>query len=309
MGDEDLPAWVRSGDRLLVIANPVTRRNIRAIIDTLRGAVPEGVTIDVRITRRAGEARDLARRHAPGSRMVVAVGGDGTVADVASEVVAMGIPLAILPGGSTNIIARELGIPTDIHSGTALIRGPHAHKRIDVGRADRRHFVHMAGVGFDSRLFARANSRLKRKIGWLAYLPGAARSLLDRPSFVTVTVDDSEVSARSPLVLVANGRAVAHPKLAIATGISSSDGMFDVFIVTATGLIPLARVLGRLAMRQLDHSPYVTRLRGKRVTIDAEPSLPVEFDGDVDGSTPVELEIIPGALDVVVPLLNARKGR
>lgn len=301
MRANELPVPVRAGDRLLVIANPATRRNIRAIITTLRKAAPEGVTIDVHITRHAGEARELAREHAAGARMVIAVGGDGTVAEVASEVVEAGVPLAILPGGSTNIIARELGIPTDIRAGAALVCGPHRHKRIDVGWSDRRVFIHMAGTGFDSRLFARSSSALKRRIGWLAYLPAAARSLLDRPAFVTVTVDGSELATRSPLVLVANGRSVAHPRMTIASGISKSDGVFDVFVVTATSPFALARVLGRLAMRQLDRSTYVTRLQGREVMIDADPAMPVEFDGDVDGTTPVTLEVMKGALEVVVP--------
>lgn len=302
MGADDLLGPVQPGDRLLVIANPATRRNIRTIIDALRRAVPDGVAIDVRITRHAGEARQLAHEHAAGARMVIAVGGDGTVAEVTSEIAELDVPLAILPGGSTNIIARELGIPTDIEAGTALICGPHQHKRIDIGRSDRRHFVHMAGAGFDSRLFARSNSKLKRRIGWLAYLPAAARSLLDRSAFVTVTVDGTLISARSPLVLVANGRSVAHPKLTIAEGISKSDGVFDVFIVTAVRPVSLARVLGRLATRHIDRSPYVTRLQGKRVTIESEPELPVEFDGDVDGATPITVELMPGALQVVVPV-------
>jgi diacylglycerol kinase (ATP) len=285
-----------------VIANPATRRNIRTIIAELRRVAPDGVTIDVRITKRAGEARELAGEHAPGSRMVIAVGGDGTVAEVASGIIGLGVPLAILPGGSTNIIARELGIPTDIDAGTALICGPHRHNRIDVGRADRRHFLHMAGAGFDSQMFARSSSKLKRRVGWLAYLPAAARTLLDRPALARVTVDGTEVAARSPLVLVANGRSVAHPKLTIAEGISRSDGVFDVFIVTAVRPGPMVRVLGRFATRHIDRSPYVTRLRGRQVTIEAEPALPVQFDGDVDGTTPVSIDMMPGALDVVVPV-------
>jgi diacylglycerol kinase (ATP) len=298
----ELPVPVIAGDRILVIANPATRRNIQTILDTLHRVVPEGVAIDTRVTTRAGEARELARDHAAGARMVIAVGGDGTVAEVASEVVKAGVPLAILPGGSTNIIARELGIPTDIDASTALVCGPHRHQRIDVGRSERRLFVHMAGAGFDSRLFARSNSKLKRKIGWLAYLPAAGRSLLDRPAHVTVTVDGTEVRARSPLVLVANGRSVAHPRMAIASGISKSDGMFDVFVVTATGPVALARVLARLALQQLDQSPYVIRMQGRRITLAADPPLPVEFDGDVDGFTPVTFEMLRGALEVIVPL-------
>ncbi len=295
-----------AGDRVLVVADPATRRDIRRMLGALRAAAPEGVDIDVRLTSRAGEARDLAWRHAQDARVVIAVGGDGTVAEVASALIGQGIPLAILPGGSTNIIARELRIPTQAVDGARLIFGPHRVRRIDAGYSERRVFLHMAGGGFDSRLFARSNSAWKRKIGWLAYLPSAVRTLMDRPVAVRVTVDGTEVHARSPMVLVANGKSVAHPRMKLARGISKADGVLDVFIITATGPVQLARVLGRAASRCLDQSPYVTRMRGVEIEIDAEPRWPVEFDGDVDGMTPVTLRVLPSAIRVVVPEIPAK---
>lgn len=297
---------IGTGDRLLVIANPANRRNIRRVIAALRAAAPEGVNIDVRITSRAGEARELAQRHAPGARLIIAVGGDGTVAEVASAVIDQEIPLAILPGGSTNIIARELRIPVRSQDGAALIFGPHRVRRIDAGFSERRVFLHMAGGGFDSRLFSRSSSAWKRKVGWLAYLPAAARALVDRPAMVRVNVDGTEVQARSPLVLVANGKSIVHPAMKIARGISKADGVLDVFIVTATGPVQLARVLGRAATRNLDQSSYVTRLRGTDVQLDAEPAFPVQFDGDVDGVTPVTFRVLKGAIRVVVPEIPAK---
>lgn len=290
---------------MLVVANPATRRDIRRIIGALREAAPSGVGIDVRITSRAGEARELAMEHAPGASLLIAVGGDGTVAEVAGAAIEHDLPLAILPGGSTNIIARELGIPTSPQAGAKLIFGPNRLKPIDAGSSDRRTFLHMAGAGFDSRFFARTNSRLKRKVGWLAYLPPAGMALFDQPSEVVVKVDDEEIRATSPLVLVANGRSVMQPSIHIAPGISKSDGVFDVFVVTCNRPIEKARVLGRFLTRQLDRSPFVKRLRGKHVELRAEPPLPVQFDGDVDGETPVTFDILEGVLHIVVPAATA----
>lgn len=289
------------GDRLLVVANPATRRDVRKVIASLRAAAPAGVQIDVCITTRPGEARELAERHAPGARMVIAIGGDGTVAEVASAAIRHVIPLGILPGGSTNIIAREMRVPTDSEAGAALLLGPHRVKSIDVGWSDRKIFLHMAGAGFDSRMFARSNSELKRKIGWLAYLPAAIRALFDRSSEVRVIVDGQETHAMSPLVLVANGRSVMHTAMRLALDISKSDGMLDIFLVTANTPIAKAKVIRSFAMRRLDRSPYVIRLRGRHVEITAEPPLPVQFDGDVDGTTPLALDVDQGALKVIVP--------
>lgn len=303
------PTKVKSGDRLLVVANPATRRDIRKTVASLRRAAPPDVVIDVRITTRAGEAEHLARQHAEGARMVIAVGGDGTVAEVATAVVGKDIPLAILPGGSTNIIAREMHVPVNTEVGVALLLGKHRVQRVDVGTSDRRVFLHMAGAGFDSRMFARSNSKLKRRIGWLAYWPAAARTLLERPAHVRVRVDGTEVRAQSPLVLIANGRSVMHPSMTIASGISNSDGLFDVFIVTATTPLAISRVLGRFATRHLENSPHVTRLRGRHIELEADPPLPVQFDGDVSGMTPATFEIMDKALQIVVPVRSSARRR
>jgi YegS/Rv2252/BmrU family lipid kinase len=300
-------AALQAGDRVVVVANPATRRNIRRIIAELRKAAPDGVNIDVRITTRAGEARQLAGVHAPGARLLIAVGGDGTVADVASAAIDHGIPLGILPGGSTNIIAKELRVPSDPVDGAALIFGPHHLKRIDAGSGAGRIFLHMAGAGFDSRFFARSNPALKRKVGWVAYLPAAARTLFDRPTEVCVRVDGAEVRTTSPLVLVANGRSVLHTALKIASGISKSDGVFDVFIVTALSAPEKAKVLSSFIRHSLDQSPYVIRMRGSEVEIAADPPLPVQFDGDVAGTTPLTLRLLPGALRVIVPIVSGNR--
>ncbi len=292
---------LQPGDRLLAIANPATRRDVRKIINTLRHAAPDGVTIETYMTRRAGEARELAERHVDGARLLIAIGGDGTVADIAGAAVEHGVPLAILPGGSTNIIAGELGIPSDPAAGAALIFGKHRLKQLDAGACGDRVFLHMVGAGFDSRFFARSNPALKRKVGWLAYLPAAARTLFDQPFETRVTVDGTEARAISTMVLVANGRSIIHAALRIADGISKSDGMFDVFILTARTGPEKMRVLGRLITRDLDASPYVIRLRGQEVEIETDPPLPVQFDGDVAGETPVRLRMLPGAVRIVVP--------
>lgn len=298
--DHDV-ALVRPGDRLLVIANPATRRDVHRIIVALRRAAPDGVSIDTHITRHPGQARELAEQHGDGARLLVAIGGDGTVGDVAAAAVDHDIPLAIMPGGSTNIIARELGIPSGPEAGAALMFGRNRLARIDAGICGDRVFLHMVGAGFDSRFFARSNQALKRKVGWLAYIPAATRTLFDQPVEARVTVDGDEVRAITTMVLVANGPSVIHPSLQIAEEISTSDGIFDVFIVTARSGVQKAGVFGRMVTRRIDASPHVIRLRGRDIEIETDPPLPVQFDGDVDGETPVRLRMLPGAVRVLVP--------
>ncbi|MGC4190334.1 MAG: diacylglycerol kinase family protein [Thermomicrobiales bacterium] len=290
------------GDRVLIVANPATRREIEPILSMLRKTAPAGVELDIRVTSVAGEARTLAQDHAHGAAMVVAIGGDGTVADVAGSLEEGRIPLAIVAAGSTNIIGRQLGIPTDPARAAALFWGQHDERLIDAGRCNDRVFLHMAGVGFDSELFARTDRRLKRKVGWMAYLPAGASALREKPAHFHIVVDDEELDVVSPLVLVANGSAIIHPMLTIHPDIDLDDGKLDLIVVTATTPTEIARTLGRAATRSLSQSPFIMHRQATTVTVRADRDIPVQVDGDVTETLPATFRIDPRSVRVVVPL-------
>lgn len=287
--------------RVLVVANPATRRAIEPIIVALRTRAPDGVDLDIHITTHAGEARELARSFAPGATMVVAIGGDGTVADVAGSLEGSAIPLAIVAAGSTNIIGRQLAIPTDPEKMAALIWGNHAVQMLDAGVCNDRVFLHMAGVGFDSHLFAHTNPALKQRVGWMAYLPAAAAALRERPAQFTIVVDGESMQFVSPLVLVANGSAIIHPAMRIHPAIDASDGLLDLIVVTATAPIALARTVARLVTRGFAKSPFVRHWQAREIEVTADRQIPVQVDGDVVESLPACFRIAPQAVPVVVP--------
>jgi len=236
-----------------------------------------------------------------GADLMIAVGGDGTVAAVASAIDGSGIPLGIVPAGSTNIIARELGIPTNARAAVSLLYGAHRRHDLDLGVCGESRFLHMAGAGLDSRLFAATNPGLKRKVGWLAYLPAGARNLVEPPVRFTIRADETTIEVVSPLVLVANGGSVIAPGLTLYPGIRKDDGLLDVLIFTPRGPVQIARTLGRAATRGLAHSPFVLRIPAHRVEITTDPPIPVQLDGDVATMTPATFEIRPGAIHVVTP--------
>lgn len=296
------PVPIMPGDRILIVANPATRGNVARIERELIAAAPAGVTLDLRLTNAPGHGRTLALAAAPGARLLVAVGGDGTVSDVAAAAVEYDIPLAIIPGGSTNIIARELGISRDPEESARLIFGPHRIRRLDAGICNDRVFLHMAGAGFDSQLFALTEPTLKRRIGWPAYLPAAARALRLPAAHVHLQVDGDSLELTSPLVLVANGMSIIHPRLRVHRAFRSDDGWIDLMVVTATSPMAIARTLGRLALTQLDRSPYVIHLRAKSVHLETTPVLPIQLDGDVVTQTPATFGVRPGAVGLVAPL-------
>lgn len=288
--------------RIGVVVNPATRQGAPQLIQLLRRAAPLGVELEVLPTTEAGAGIALARDLATRADLVVAAGGDGTVADVATGILDSGTPLAIVPGGSTNITARELGIPGNPKQAVELLFGNHQLRAMDVGRCGDRCFLHMAGAGLDSRFFAGADRRLKRRVGWLAYLPPAALALRMPPALISVQADDRTVTALSPLVVIANGGSIITPALRLDHAISTDDGWLDILLFTAAKPIPMARTLGRLATLRLSESPDLWKAKAKRIQLTAEPDLPVQIDGDVVGHTPATFSISPSAIQVVTPV-------
>jgi diacylglycerol kinase family enzyme len=288
--------------RAVAIINPSTRGNVSRIESLLRTAAPASTRLEIFPTGYPGHAGELARVHASSADLLIAVGGDGTVAEVAGAAREAGIPVGIVPGGSTNITARELGIPTNTHQATRLLFEDHTVRTIDAGVCGDRIFLHMAGAGVDSLLFDLANPALKRKVGWAAYLPAAAAALRRPLSRFTIRSDEMTiVDVASPLVLVANGASIIAPQLKLDGRIRPDDGQLDVLIVTATRPVELARVLGRMAMRQMSGSPFVTAFATRDVEVLAEPVIATQLDGDVCGATPVRFTIDPGSVRIVVP--------
>lgn len=287
--------------RVVAIVNPATRRNSGPIVELLRTMAPAGVEVDVRQTASAGTTTALAREAVTGADLVVAVGGDGTVAAVASALDGLEVPLGIVPAGSTNIIARELGIPTRPRDAVALLYGNHCLRSLDMGRCGDQSFLHMAGAGFDSRLFAATNSALKKRVGWLAYLPAGARSLRYPAIDFTIKADEATIEVTSPLVLVANGGSIIAPGMTIYPGIRKDDGLLDVLVFTPRGPFQIARTLGRVVTRGLARSPFVFRFPARRVEIASDPAVPIQLDGDIASDTPAVFTVQPEALRIVVP--------
>ncbi len=287
---------------IAVIVSGASRLSPDQVYATLASSLSHDVAFEVEVANSSPEATAAANQAAGSAAVVVAVGGDGTVADVATGIYGSSSALAIVPAGSTNIAARSLGIPADPAAALALISGSHRLRSIDLGRSDGRSFVHMAGAGFDAALFSAASPILKRRLGWIAYVPAAVAALRLPPSDVLITADDAVLEVRSSLVLIANGSSAIAPEYQIYPGIAVDDGWLDVIVFTPSTPAQIAATLGHAGKQQLDRSPHVTHTRARIVRIDAAPPLPVELDGDPRGTTPRQFSIVPSGLQVVTPV-------
>jgi YegS/Rv2252/BmrU family lipid kinase len=289
---------------MVVIVNPATHGNASAIVDLMHRSAPQDVDLDVRFTRSAGTTTTLTRDALEGeARAVVAVGGDGTVAAVAAALQNTNIPLGVIPGGSTNITARQAGIPAEPARAISLLFGSHRHMDHDIGLWGELPFLHMAGAGLDSRLFEDANPATKRRLGWLAYVPPALHDLRDSLTRFTIVADGVSVDLTAITVLVANGSAIISPHISLFPGIETDDGWLDILAFTPETPRQALAVLASAVTHRLASSHFVTHVRAQHIQIMSDPMLPVELDGDVVTQTPVSLAIVPGALRVIVPHL------
>ncbi|MCC6312963.1 MAG: NAD(+)/NADH kinase [Thermomicrobiales bacterium] len=289
---------------MVAIINPRGRRTPDEVGAALERARPASVALRLIVQDAPAVAIALARRAAAEADLVVAIGGDGTVAEVASGLLGTDTPLGIVPTGSTNIVAQERGIPADLDEAAQALFGPLALAYRDAGVTGERCFLHMAGAGLDARFFAETNSDLKRRVGWVAYLPAAAAALRLPPSLVVVDADERRFEAVSPLVLIANGGAIIHPVVRLHPDIQPDDGWFDVFVFTATDPVAMAQTIASLAALRLESSAHLEIMRARRISIAAEPALPVQFDGDVVGSTPTTIDLVPCAIGIAAPRSN-----
>lgn len=249
--------------------------------------------------------RATSRAVDAGVELIVAVGGDGTVQQVAGSVAGTNVPLAIVPTGTGNLLAGNLGIggKPEIAVQTALNGRP---RRIDVGRyalgQKRRIFTVACGVGFDADVMDRTDSTGKSRWGKFAYLASAVlESGKIRNVSHQITIDGVSGTMDAAQVIVANfGRASGLR----VRGVKSDDGLLDVFVIRASGPLP-ALLAGWEAIsdtRLGDHDGgRVFRAKARNVRIETRPRRRVETDGSVVGRTPVTLSIRKQALTVMVP--------
>ena len=286
-----------------MIINPASgaRGRAAAVADRVelarRVAEACGETADVFVTERAGHARDLARTaRAGGARLVVAWGGDGTVNEVASALAFGDVPLGIVPAGSGNGLAHELGISDD--PATALAAACRAVPRtIDAGEIDGRLFVNVAGIGFDAYIAARFNASNNRRRGLAGYALLIARSL---PGYACgryeIVTPDARATVCAVMVVLANGTEFGN-RLRIAPGARIDDGALDLVIVTERSR--LETVWNMRWLGSIDRSSIWSSRRVRQVAIDSDVPMIFHVDGEpIHGGLHLDAKVHAGALRV-----------
>ena len=288
--------------RIKVIANPSAGQP-EPVLSVLNDAFgPAEIDWDVVVTHGKGDGYEATRQAVgQGYDLIAAYGGDGTVTEVASALALGGPPMAILPGGTGNALAEDLGIPRTLAEAAALIAGGvYDIRRVDMGRVGDGFFILRLTMGFEASVVEVATRELKDRFGWLAYAFAGLQTLAnpERTCYV-IEVDGVAVEAEGLACILANSASMGVIGVKIADGVDLSDGLLDVVVVD---LPDLSSLMGSAADVAFGEAPRgLTRWRGKRIRVETRPQQPVLADGEDAGKTPVEASVVPGAIGILVP--------
>jgi diacylglycerol kinase family enzyme len=308
--------------RMLIVVNPyattVSDRLKNLVVYALQGRYD----VEAVLTESQNHATELSREARDGGYdVVVAFGGDGTLNEVANGLAGTDVPVSVLPGGSTNVVARSLGIPNDVVDATEHLLGladRFEPRPIDLGIANGRHFVFACGAGLDATAAKRVDSRprLKARFGpyWYIYaaLTGFYRQYLRDPVYMHVEADGRE--AEGVTAICQNSDPFTYYRsvpLRICEDIAIDDGKLGLAVLRRAAQRDMPMIVTRVLSeglrvsrsRQIDHFGGLTEATIDSISPDSEGALrrfPVQVDGDYIGDhSELELRVDPGALTIV----------
>lgn len=297
-------------ERNLVIINPKAGQDpLPVLLRKLGGAfAARHARFDIVPTEYAGHATVLARSAAEhGYTRVTVVGGDGSLAEAATGLVGTGIPLALIPRGTANQVAQNLGIPRGFEAAVETAVNGKA-VAIDLGDINGRAFALVAGAGFDAAVMASATREMKERWGFGAYLYGALKeAMTHNPARFCITVDGEELEISAVSVMIANVGALFTRYIPVRFPLtprplsSWTDGKFDVVIIAPRSVPGWAGVLWNAALNKFGGNESLIHLQGRAVTITSAQPVPTQIDGDPVGFTPITATVIERGVKIMLP--------
>jgi diacylglycerol kinase (ATP) len=298
-----------------LIFNPVAGQgNPDADLALIRKLLEPEIQLQVVLTEEGQDPAEPAREiAAAGTDLVLVSGGDGTVSAIAGALLETDIPLGILPRGTANAFATALGLPLDLTAACeAILAG--TTRVVDAARCNGQPLILLAGIGLEAEMVDRANRELKNRLGVLAYLLAGVQQFQEQTAFkAIIDIDGERTEVQTGTITVANA-APATSVLAQGFGqVLANDGLLDVTIATPQNRLQGLNALTSLFASALVNVPTnredIIRLRTPRLKITTEPPQKVAIDGEIIGTTPVELECLAQALTVISPLSSGQKSQ
>ena len=288
---------------IAVIFNPTagnleTFRDWRERVESIARGCP------IRITSNPGEAEALARRAVEeGFGRVVAAGGDGTVNHVANGIVGSNAALGILPMGTVNVFAMEIGLPSNnLELCWEIVEAGNV-RLVDLPSANRKYFVQLGGIGLDAQAVKETSLAFKRSFGPLSYLISAAQIAARQPPKLLIESENASVREGS-FVLVGNGRLYGGPFPFFKQAIID-DGLLDVVVFKRLGYLEIIKYLHDVVFSSDIRVPEIEYFQTRYLRVSSEQDVPLELDGELAGTCPVEFQMHEKALHVLAPSASA----
>ena len=291
----------KSNKHIHVVINPASGQD-QYILNTINRVFRDfEVTWDVSVTQKSGDALRYARQAIDdGADVVAAYGGDGTVMEVAEGVAGGEIPMAILPGGTANLMSVELGIPKDLTKAAQLIVDPNSViRRVDMGQVSEKKFMLRIGIGFAGEKVKIADREMKDRWGILAYSIAGLKALTTvAQAHYQITVDGVVYETDGKTCLIDNAGNMGMQGVTASKSISVSDGLLDVIVVRDASVASFIEVGKEMLDRDIDPQA-VRHWQGRDIKIECDPPQTVVGDGEIWDPTPISAKVLPGVLPIL----------
>jgi diacylglycerol kinase (ATP) len=280
-----------------VVINPAAGKGepvLKYLADLCR---EHGVDWDISLTRKYGDATEQAKEAlARGVDLVVGCGGDGTQHEIANAVMPLGRPMGILPGGTGNGFATEMGVPKDFRKAVEVLCTSQKVRHVDIMQVGDQFCIQRLYAGIEPE--QQVTRAQKDKYGTMAYALMTRQQMqesVDAP--MTLTIDGQRIETHGLKCYIVNSG--QGGKGSIDREFRVDDGLLDVFILSRNPLTMIAAAERFFQMPSFKARMY--QWRGREITLECEPSKALWADGEVYGRTPVSVKVLPGGLSVVVP--------
>ena len=290
---------------ICIIINPASGIG-ESILPVINTSMKEsGINWEASITHQAGDAIQFAKAAVKEGIDALAVyGGDGTLREAISGLIGSEIPLVILPGGSANVMATELGIPFNLKEACMLLsQDPLETKIIDVGQFDKHYFIVGISLGFEADVVKGTDRETKNKIGIFAYFLSAIAALkITKKAFYHLKIDGQEHEVQGLICLITNTGNLGFSNISFDKHIDVSDGFLDVIVIQKANLNLFKLIVVTLLKGERpDNLELVKHWQGKEISVSSSPKQTVQCDGEIIKKIPLHIKIIPGAIKVLVP--------
>ncbi|MEC4811725.1 MAG: YegS/Rv2252/BmrU family lipid kinase [Scytonema sp. PMC 1069.18] len=293
-----------------LIFNPVAGQgDSEKDLETIKSLLETEISLELEFTSEEVDVAHLVREAVRrGSEAIIASGGDGTISAAAEALVGTTIPLGVISRGTANAFANALGIPDTIEAACQTILQGYT-KTIDVANCNGKPMVLLAGVGFEAEAVEQADRTTKNRFGVLAYILSGLQQLQNFKTFdAEIETEDRIIKVLAAAITIANA---APPTSILAqgpAGVIYDDGLLDLTIVAPSNTRAAIAASFHLLQTALAGSATerndIGYLRAKRIKLTTNPPQKVTLDGEIIGTTPIEVECIPKGLTVFTPMLE-----